>query len=400
MGIFDYFKNKRNSKDIETSPEPILTPKEHLFLRTLDRAVSQNRLATLDLTNRIAFGQENHWSADQETNTLDLQFEDGYKVRSKFEIIGSFNPKKRTFLFACDNASISTENSGLSSSIKKFCSDCGVPELTKRSFELVCLAFEFGDIVAIIRGIDEQHRSIFMGVKNFQYINPPGAECSQADFLQYDDDQNLSEKKCVDHLKGYFSEMNSIEESWYASGETDQLETFRIQQYEVYEKYWHRDNDFWKPSSIGGGYYNSREVDQWIVFSKRKGGRFVLPFIEKGYRNKPYAIANIMEAPKIVDLDVDWGQNCLWASRELSVYDMRYDMSVTWEEFISILDGFKEKSSHSHSKRRLSEMLQIVRAKGTVHIKRITEDIELSNEDALQNCISDHDLYLNTLDYG
>ena len=400
MGIFDYFKNKRNSKNIEAPREP-LTPEEDLFLRTLDAGVAQNRLATLDLIKRIAFGQESHWSAAQEANVLELNFKDGYSVRCKFEIIGTLNPQKKTFLFACDNPSISTENSGLSRSIKNFCSDCGVSEFRKRSFELVCLAFEFGDIEGIIRGIDDQHRSIFMGVKNFQFVNPDGAECSQEEFLQYNDDQGVSEKECVDHLKDYFSLMNPIEENWYESEKTEtETEIFMKQQYEVYEKYWHRDDDYWRPSGIGGGYYNSSKVDQWMVFPKRKGNRFVMPFVEKGYSNKPYTIANILGAPKIVDKDIDWGQNCLWASRELSAYEMRYAMSLTWEEFIRILDGFKEQSSHSYSKHKLSEMLQIVRAKETVHIKRGNEDIELSNEDALQNCISDHDLYLNTLDYG
>lgn len=323
MKFWNPFKKNRNRPGFQPTDDAanarLSLSEDRLYRERLERCALKHRADTFSCIQNWGLGQEVSWSADQDTGKLTLKFSDGAQASADFECIGSFTPHQKTFLLACDNSSISENRSATSSSMQAYGMDAGIPELTTAhanlAFEdltqIVCLANDFTAFSGIVRGIDDNHRSIFMGIGPFSFADAEGREISDRVFWRRGNISDPDPQTCVQIVKNYFVDLDPIEKDWGKSGNSGGLNAAIARKQAVYDAFWTRDDDYWHPCSMGTDEYNLENISDWVAFPKRGGGTFVLPYNPR-LTNTPYLVETIANRPRITDCDLDWGQNCIW----------------------------------------------------------------------------------------
>ncbi|MEO1159662.1 MAG: DUF6882 domain-containing protein [Pseudomonadota bacterium] len=323
MKFWNPFRKNQNQQDTrpadDTGTVRLSLSEDPLYRSRLQKCALQHRASTFSCIRSWGLGQERGWQADQNTGQLALKFSDGAQAHTNFECIGSFTPHEKTFLLACDNSSIPADRSATSAAMRAYGKEAGIPELTtphvNLAFEdltqIVCLANEFADLSGIVRGMDDDHRSIFLGVGPFSFANAEGREISSKAFWNRAEVSDPDPQTCLQIVKDYFVALDPIEKDWIKAGDNRDLNAAIARKQIVYDAFWTRDDDYWHPCSMGD-HYDPENVSDWVSFPKRGGGTFVLPYNPGSLSNTPYLVETFAKRPRITDHDVDWGWNCLW----------------------------------------------------------------------------------------
>lgn len=280
----------------------------------------RNREKTFIACRSFGFGEETRWSADQDTRRLELSFADGASLVASYEIIASFNPRDGSLLFSCDNSSIAPELTKTAAAMKAYGAKIKAAELTGKSTlafadvaRVVALAHDFGDFITLFRGIDTEHRSIFLGLVAISCHNAAGAPLSPEQFVGPQD--AIDEAAAVELVRDFFAAMEPIEKDWKKSRGGGDLHAALVRKDAVYNQFWTRSDDYWRPAALGSDEFDSRKIIEWRAFPKRGGGLYILPY--RDYRdvtahNMPFVVRKVDGALRITDGDLEWGRSALW----------------------------------------------------------------------------------------
>lgn len=277
----------------------------------------RNREKTFEACRSLGFGEVTRWTADQETRRLELSFADGASLVASFEIIASFNPEDRSLLLACDNSSVAPELSVTAAAMKAYGVKIGAAELKGKSnlafvdvARVIALAHDFGDFITLFRGIDAEHRSFFLGLVAMSCHDAAGVPISPEQFMGAQD--AIDEAAAINLVRAYFAAMDPIEKDWKKSRGAGGLEAAIARKDAVYDHFWTRSDNYWRPSAMGGDEFDPQKIVEWRAFPKRGGGVYVLPYRAGAAGNEPFVVREVGGALRITDCDLDWGRNTLW----------------------------------------------------------------------------------------
>jgi len=262
-------------------------------------------------------GFEQSYEFVQEENELTLIFEDGRKIIADGEIIGSFDPAARSFLWAWANPTIVLGENSVAQKLHQLGKDTDEKILLEPTqslqfsqiIELMAYAGQFGELDGVYRAFSNGNVSVFVGYRVQSIQDADGTEIPLGAFAGQINDDEISRAQA--HCDAYDAEMLVVDESYQAQGDTVKMDGFLDQKNEIYSRYWTRDDDYWKPCSFGWPSEHDLK-DYPIKFSGPGKDEATLIGRIHGYRKTIYEVEFFGDNPKITNQLIEWGDGFIW----------------------------------------------------------------------------------------
>ncbi|MEO1620664.1 MAG: DUF6882 domain-containing protein [Cyanobacteria bacterium J06632_3] len=315
-----------SSDTAKPAPVPIPSP---AFQADLFKAASALIEKNISLIKTYCVGLENNYGFDQETGKFTLFFSDGRQLIADGQILGSFDPRQKTFLWGWANPSLSPKISALANDIKRVGdarseSILTTPEMALKFdviSQLMAFAVDGKDYDGVYRAITNGQTSVFIAFRVSELLSAEKNNVDANDFRGSPwTQENIDAADAI--VTAYNKEMCTLDAKYQEKTEENatketgseimrQLLTKKVA---VYNQYWRRDDDYWKPCSFG--WPSNHDATQYRVsISAADGmgdllvGHVAGPF---GVQKQLYRIELFQEGPKIVDSLMDWGKGFMW----------------------------------------------------------------------------------------
>lgn len=139
-------------------------------------STNEAQLAAMLHKNDWRLGEETSWQLDQQSGHFMWLFENGDFALASIQVIGSYNAKEKSFLWAWDHPSILPALQKYSRSVKAFGKANSTKELTKnritcdekRAWELTALAMKINKAVGTYRVEIKPNISLFLNFGDVQ----------------------------------------------------------------------------------------------------------------------------------------------------------------------------------------------------------------------------------------
>ena len=290
-------------------------------LAPVDALASRLREACAWLTSRNillarahGLGLEQDYAFDQDTGKLALTFGDGHELVLHGEVLGSFDPRDRSFMWGWANPSILPENHQDSARLKADGERLGLAALTTpvqivtfdAMLPLLALAAHDAAADGVYRCIVNGSTSVFLSIRT----EGVATDGSSADTSLFDAARELASR--------YDAEMLPLDREYHEhSGEENILESVVDRKIEVYERYWSRDDDYWEPCSTGWpSEYDPAERKLHFSVMHPQGGVLDIS-IGKPTGPTAYRIESVDGALRITDNLIEWGEGLIWPDAPL-----------------------------------------------------------------------------------
>jgi hypothetical protein len=281
------------------------------------------------LTNRNVFlarehgvGLEETYAFDQDQGKLELIFGDGRKIAASGQLLGSFDPQDGTFLWAWANPSIRPallEDARRAQAEGRRIGDAALTTpIQTADFDqltaLLALVSQVAGADGLYRCITNGSTSLFMTFRLDAHLLPDGTEVAANAFFE----DRASEELLVsaNALAGsYDGEMLAIDRAFHErdqEGELQAMKELLASKLEVYERYWSRDDDYWKPCSFGWPSDHDPETRKVGFTAAHVLGGALDISIGKMVGKTVYRIERAGSALKITDQLIDWGPGFVW----------------------------------------------------------------------------------------
>ncbi|WP_442678475.1 DUF6882 domain-containing protein [Sphingomonas sp. ASY06-1R] len=288
-------------------PTLVLGPElEALLPAACDWIADQNQ----SLARQYGVGLETSFLFDQEDGTLTLAFKGGRKLVARAQVLGSFDPSDRSFLWGWANASLQP---GLTRAVAALRDQ--PPAAGDNVFATPRHQVSFDNLTALLAlagqtiGADGLYRAIGDSLSLFLaiHIAPEADKRAGVDATMAD--------AAVTLVDAYDAEMLPVDRAYADDSDDDGKTTDLIdRKSEVYGRYWRRGDDYWAPSSLSWPSDHDPSLHQ---------RRFVAPSDDEGLLcvtiahnsvQTVYHLQQIEGALRIVDQRIDWGDGLLWPS--------------------------------------------------------------------------------------
>jgi len=298
---------------VEDHPSPAPSNK---FENDLQAASDALVLANVALIQKgIGFDQRYEFSQDD--NELTLIFEDGRKIIAEGEIIGSFDPAAKSFMWAWANPTIPTDEHSVSTKLRAMgeaSEETLLLEPTQslkftKIVELMAFAVQQGEFDGVYRAMASGSVSFFIGFNVKAFLAADGKTVSSETFAGQI--STVQSAQAQSHCDAYDDEMLVTDEAYHARGNTSKMDAFLAPKIKIYEQYWKRDDDFCKPCSFGWPSDYDRK-NYPITFSGPVKDDTVLIGRINGYSKTVYKVDFFDEGPKITDELIYWGEGFIW----------------------------------------------------------------------------------------
>lgn len=306
----------------ESAPEvhPRLVLGESLRTRVseaCDWLTSRN----ISLARGHGIGLEETYAFDQDDGKLELIFSDGRKIVAKGQLLGSFDPRDRTFLWAWANPSIQQallEDARRAQAEGRRTGDAALttPRQTADFAQLTALLA----LVSRISGTDGLYRcitngstSVFVTFRIDAHILPDGANVDASAFFQDRADDELLASAGV-LARTYDTEMLAVDRAYRERRDesTQLMHELLAKKLEIYEQYWSRDDDSWKPCSFGWpSDHDPATMKVCFAAPHLLGGALDIS-IGKMAGKTIYRFERVGGALKIRDQLIEWGEGFVW----------------------------------------------------------------------------------------
>jgi hypothetical protein len=260
-------------------------------------------------------GEEARFDGNQDEGVLTLRYGVGPAIDMPLQILGSFNPSLRTFRWAWANKSVDGALTAASQRARDWGQANKVKELAQESLALpfdeltrfVALAAMRSGCDGVYRGVTDDHLSIFMGLT---------APTATSEHWPHGSVDAEFERSAIDLVKNWHREAFAVDHE-YDRGRRkkdvpDDMDRLLNVKNEVYDRYWLRDDDYWRPCSFGWpSEHDPAQQREIAACPRRAGGCYVVT------RGVTYTVtANVVEETaqglRITDQNIEWGSGLIW----------------------------------------------------------------------------------------
>jgi hypothetical protein len=266
----------------------------------------------LALIQSYGVGLEDSFDFDQGTGELTLVFPNGRELMCEAEILGSFDPAQRTFLWAWANPSLTEEVTRTAQHIRRIGEGRGEAILTEGEqaikFDvigrLMAYGASVGELVGVYRAMSG-HTSVFVAMKRISHAGDRfGADAPAA-----------GDAAAAESLVDSFDSKMFALDARHNDGEREGVDAELLaQKIAVYDDHWRRDDDYWKPCSFG--WPSDHDPGEYRVsFTAPDGaGGLVIGHAAGRYgtAKQVYRIGLFDDGPKITDQLIEWGSGFIW----------------------------------------------------------------------------------------
>ena len=281
-----------------------LAPRLH---EACDWLIGQN----IRFAREQGLGLERNYDFDQDTGLLTLKLAGGRKIVARAQILGSFDPRDRSFMWAWANPSLLPAMCEDAERAKAEGERLGVAALTTPTQTIVfdnltpllAMAAQAGGADGVYRGMVNGSTSVFMSFR----LDPSG--CKSRAAVPVDEAMLEASHSLV---MAYDAEMLPIDREHHESGDQDILRELIGRKLAIYNRYWSRTDSYWEPSSLG--WPSDHDPDtKAICFAvpHPKGGAIDIA-IGKHVGETVYRIESVDGALRITDQLLDWGRGFIW----------------------------------------------------------------------------------------
>lgn len=265
------------------------------------------------LAREYGVGLEDAFDFTQNRGELVLFFAGGHVLRFRAQVLGSFNPRDRSFAWGWANPSIAPE---LYRDISVFRDTWQQqPALTTAVQEV---AFDsltrLLALAARSMGADGVYRCTGDDVSLFLAVWTEEVPAPMVVAARDDASPALLEAACT-LVSAYDADMLVLDQAYAARAEQDEpSETDDLigRKLDVYRHYWVRDDDFWKPSSLGWPSEHD-PVQQRVRFAAFCiGGGVICVTVLRDAGRSVHHLKEIEGQFKIVDQLIHWGGGFIW----------------------------------------------------------------------------------------
>lgn len=271
------------------------------------------------LARMHGIGLEQTYAFDQDEGRLDLIFGDGRKISARGQLVGSFDPRDRSFLWAWANPSIRhdlledaqraqaegrrTGEAALTTPMQS--ADFG--QLTA----LLALVSQISGADGLYRCITNGSTSVFVTYRIDTLLLPDGTRVdANAFFAERAGDEMLASAGAL--AKAYDNEMFEIDRAYHERGDENAMDELLSNKLDIYERYWSRDDDDWKPCSFGWpSDHDPATIKVRFTAPHLLGGALDIS-IGKMVRKTIYRFESRGVALKITDQLINWGDGFVW----------------------------------------------------------------------------------------
>lgn len=260
------------------------------------------------LARERGIGLERDYAYDQETGRLVLKFGGRKTLAAHGQILGSFDPRDRSFMWSWANPSIQPALCEDAARLKAEGERLGVAALTTPVqtvvfddlLPLLALAAQDGGADGVYRCMVNGSTSLFVALR----FDGPAPAGESSDGL-------LEAAHAL--AAGYDREMLPMDRDYHArEEESGGLRNLIDRKMEVYRHYWSRDDDYWEPSSLGWpSDHDPDNIRLRFTLPHPKGGALDVA-IGKHSHQTVYRIEQVNGALRITDLLIDWGDGFVW----------------------------------------------------------------------------------------
>lgn len=275
----------------------------------------------ISLARTHGIGLEETYAFDQDDGRLELIFSDGRKIVARGQLLGSFDPRDRTFLWAWANPSMRqalledaqraqaegrrTGDAALTTPMQS--ADFG--QLTA----LLALVSQISGADGLYRCITNGSTSVFVTFRIDAHFLPDGSKVDEgAFFADRASDETLASAAVL--ARTYDNEMFAIDRTYHERGDesTQAMDELLAKKLEIYQRYWSRDDDEWKPCSFGWPSEHDRATMKVCFTAPHLLGGALDISIGKMVRKTVYRFERIGGALKITDQLIEWGEGFVW----------------------------------------------------------------------------------------
>lgn len=280
------------------------------------------------LTNRNVFlarehsvGLEETYAFDQDQGKIELTFGDGRKIVANGQLLGSFDPRGHTFVWAWANPSIRPallEDAHRARAEGRRIGDAALTTpIQTADFEqltaLLALVSQIAGADGLYRCTTNGSTSLFMTLRLDVHLLPDGTEVAANTFFEgRASEELLAAANAL--ARSYDSEMLAIDRAYHERHQAGEqvMEELLASKVEVYERYWSRDDDYWRPCSFGWPSDHDPETRKVCFTAPHVLGGALDISIGKMVSRTAYRIERVSGALKVTDQLINWGRGFVW----------------------------------------------------------------------------------------
>ncbi len=317
-------------RDEDRPKYPSPTPSEALT-DAMDLSARKLVANNIEAASTYGLGVERNFGFDQGTGELELVCDDGRKLIADGQILGSFDPRARSFMWSWNNPSMSEHVTKAARDAKSAGAATGEASLTEPvqslNFEAITRLVGHAAMQAgcanVYRAMINGATSVFIGFTPKRFLNASGADISRDDFigtLFSETDRTAAEQMVRKHDTDMLAADRVYYETRTDSELTPDMAPCISMKTKAYDRDWHRDNDDWRPSSTS--WPSDHDYTQYRVYFTAPDGMGNLLIGHAadahGVRKLIYKIGLIDGQPKIIDQLINWGDGFIWPNSERS----------------------------------------------------------------------------------
>lgn len=289
-------------------------------------AVAWLGAATLRDARALALGEERTFEVGQSEGRLTLCHADGARLDLSAQLLGTFSPHDRSFRWAWANPAVAAGVASAATAARDDAATAAfaafrIPTFAARfddALALAALAGRLGGCHGVYRCLTADHLTVFVG-----YAAPDAAAGDRLRTGAAGSPEDEAEALAL--VDRYAAEMLAVDVTF--SRETEGLpedELDRVvggvmdrllpEKNRVYDGYWSRDDDTWRPGSFGSP--SEHDPARWVrsfTLPRRAGGVYVVRQKQGFAGYDAYVVQRPGGAPRITDIDLDWGAGVLLA---------------------------------------------------------------------------------------
>lgn len=289
---------------------PRLAPTDALAPRLREACVWMTE-QNIVLARAHKLGLEQDHAFDQDSGRLVLSFGDGAELVLRAQVLGSFDPRDRSFMWGWANPSILPETSADAARLRGEGERLDLAVLTTpiqivmfdELLPLIALAAQVAGADGVYRCLANGSTSVFLSLRTEGALADRSG--ATADALMFEAARDLAAR--------YDAEMLALDRDYHErSGDEDIAGEVIERKLAVYDRYWSRDDDYWEPCSTG--WPSDHDPDRRkLHFSVMHPEGGVLDIaIGKTFGQTAYRIESVDGALRITDSLIEWGDGMIW----------------------------------------------------------------------------------------
>ena len=267
----------------------------------------------IGLAQECGVGLESTFSFMQDDETLALHFDGGRVLRLTAQVIGTFDPRDRSFAWSWANRSIAP---ALSRGVSTFRD--GLPQQLAIVTPVQCAAFDpLTRLLALAAhsiGADGVYRCVGNDGSLFLAIWVQKGPTPAQDAASADGSPGLLEEARV-LVSAYDAEMLPMDQEYEARTEqdgdagTDDLIGRKL---DVYRRYWQRENEFWTPRSLEWPSEHDPAQQRFHFAAPAMDEGVICATVLHGGQRRALHVKRMNGQLKIVDQLIGWGGGFIW----------------------------------------------------------------------------------------